>query len=110
MLFLCIAYKRIAIPIFWLSLNKSGNSSTRERIALIERFISAFGIKHIAGILGDQEFVGKKWVSYLQARQLAFYIRIKRNNKTKDPKDGTTEIARLFRNLSFQEATLLKGK
>lgn len=41
---------------------------------------------------------------------MPFYIRIKRNNKTKDPKDGTTEIARLFRNLSFQEATLLKGK
>lgn len=109
-LFLCIAYKRVAIPIFWLSLNKRGNSSTRERIALIERFISVFGTKHIAGILGDREFIGKKWFSYLKDRQLSFYIRIKRNNKTKDPNDGTTEIARLFRNLSFQEATLLKGK
>jgi len=109
-LFLCIAYKQAAIPIFWLVLNKRGNSSTRERAVLIERFISVFGTKHIAGLLGDREFVGKNWFSYLKSRKIIFYIRIKRNNKTKDSYEGETEIARLFRHLSFHEAFLLKGK
>ena len=41
-LFLGTVYKGIAIPIYWLLLNKQGNSSTNERIALMKRFIKIF--------------------------------------------------------------------
>ena len=71
-LFLCIAYKKIAIPLFWLVLNKKGNSSTRERAALIQRFISVFGTENIAGVMGDREFVGKTWFRYLKNRKYPF--------------------------------------
>ncbi len=38
-----IVYKGTAIPVYWLVLNKRGNSSQRERIALLQRFIRQFG-------------------------------------------------------------------
>jgi hypothetical protein len=42
-LMLAIVYRGIAIPILWTLLNKRGNSDTKERIALIQRFIAIFG-------------------------------------------------------------------
>jgi hypothetical protein len=38
-LVLAIAYKGVAMPIYGLLLNKKGNSNSRERIALLKRFI-----------------------------------------------------------------------
>jgi len=40
---LAIAYKGTAIPVYWILLDKRGNSNTRERIALMKRFIKQFG-------------------------------------------------------------------
>jgi hypothetical protein len=37
-----IVYKGAAIPVYWLILKKQGNSSQRERIALLLRFIARF--------------------------------------------------------------------
>ncbi|HMU88709.1 MAG TPA: IS4 family transposase, partial [Agitococcus sp.] len=65
-LLLAIAYKGIAIPIYWLLLNKKGNSSTRERIALLKRFTTQFGKKRIIRFLADREFVGEEWFNRLK--------------------------------------------
>ncbi|SMG64422.1 [weak similarity to] transposase METH_orf 1, partial [methanotrophic bacterial endosymbiont of Bathymodiolus sp.] len=59
---LAVAYKGAAIPIYWLLLNKKGNSNTRERIALMQRFIKQFGKKHIVAVLADREFIGEAWL------------------------------------------------
>ncbi len=42
-LVLGIAYKGIALPIFWQVLGHAGNSHTAERIQLMQRFINVFG-------------------------------------------------------------------
>src|SRR5690349_16440924 len=55
---LAIAFKGIAIPIYWELLDKKGNSDTQERIALLKKFINCFGKDCIAGVLADREFVG----------------------------------------------------
>ena len=47
---LAIVYRGIAIPIVWTLLNKRGNSDTKERITLIQRFISIFGKDRIVNI------------------------------------------------------------
>jgi hypothetical protein len=49
-LMLAIVYRGIAIPIVWTLLNKRGNSDTKERIALIQRFISIFGKDRIVNV------------------------------------------------------------
>jgi len=57
-LVLALVYKGAAIPIYWLVLNKKGNSNTRERIALMKRFIKQFGKENIIAVLADREFIG----------------------------------------------------
>lgn len=64
---LAIAYRGIALPVFWSVLDKAGNSNTTERIALLKRFIAVFGVDKIAALLADREFVGKEWFAWLQA-------------------------------------------
>ncbi len=49
-LMLAIVYRGIAIPILWTLLNKRGNSDTKERIALIQRFIAIFGKDRIVNV------------------------------------------------------------
>ncbi len=107
-LFLCIAYKKIAIPIFWLVLNKKGNSSTRERCVLIERFIRVFGKSPIGGVLGDREFIGKEWFSYLNRLGLAFYFRIKKDADTINSKGKSIAVGWLFHGLKLYELKVIE--
>jgi hypothetical protein len=107
-LFLCVAYKKIAIPIFWVVLNKKGNSSTRERIALIQRFVSVFGKDHIAGVLGDREFIGKAWFRYLKDLRLTFYFRIKKDADTVNSGGKSISVHWLFYGLPLQQPKLIE--
>lgn len=107
-LFLCIAYKKIAIPIFWLVLNKKGNSSTRERCVLIERFIDVFGKASIGGVLGDREFIGKEWFSYLNKHGLAFYFRIKKDADTVNTKGKSIAVSWLFHGLKLYDLKVIE--
>lgn len=108
-LFLCIAYKKIAIPIFWLVLNKKGNSSTRERAALIQRFISVFGKDNIAGVLGDREFIGKRWFQYLKDMGLTFYFRVKKDADTTNAGGKSISISWLFYGLPLHQPKVISG-
>ncbi|MCC6136253.1 MAG: hypothetical protein IT491_12910 [Gammaproteobacteria bacterium] len=76
-LVLGIAYRGIALPVFWSVLGKAGTSNTAERMALMERFLAVFGAERIAVLLADREFVGEAWLRWLQARRIPFHQRIK---------------------------------
>jgi len=78
---LAVVYKGIAIPIYWLLLHKKGNSNTRERIALMKRFIEQFGKRHMIRVLADREFIGSDWLKWLQSQGVDFGIRIKKDAK-----------------------------
>ena len=96
---LAIVHQGIAIPILWVMLNKRGNSDTRERIALIKRFISLFGRDSILSLTADREFVGKKWFEWLNEAQIPFIIRIKKNFKVLNKKGKQTQVQDLFHDL-----------
>lgn len=64
---------------YWLVLNKQGNSSQRERIALLPRFIGRFGRRGILGILGDREFIGDQGWQWLSDQDIPYLIRMKEN-------------------------------
>ena len=108
-LMLAIAYKGIAIPVYWLLLNKRGNSSTRERIALTKRFITQFGKKRIIKFLADREFVGKKWFEWLKSEGIDFAIRIKKNNLASNSRGESVPVQNLFRDLKVGETMILIG-
>ena len=77
-LVLAVVYKGIAIPVYWTVFDKKGNSNTKERIDLMQKFIGKFGNNHLLGVLGDREFIGEKWLKWLKYNDIEFYIRIKK--------------------------------
>ena len=79
-LMLAIVYREIAIPIVWTLLNKRGNSDTKERIALIQRFISIFGKDRIVNVFADREFIGEQWFTWLIEQDINFCIRVKKTS------------------------------
>ena len=68
-----IIYEGVAYPLLFSTLPKRGNSNTKERIELIERYISLFGIETIDAILADREFVGEDWVAYLNKKNTLLF-------------------------------------
>lgn len=106
-LVLAVAYKGIAIPLFWTLLNKRGNSNTQERKDLMERFLSTFPIDQIKYLTADREFKGKDWIKYLLKRKIPFRIRIPNNTKVFNRhRTKQIKIQRLFR-LSMNELMVL---
>lgn len=101
-LFLSIACERLAIPIFFIFLKgkKSGNSNQQDRITLLQKFIKTFGKKKIEVILGDREFIGFKWLTYLVKENIAFCVRIKEGwQKVSTSTGQMVEVKKCFRGL-----------
>ena len=99
-----IAYRNVAFPLIFTMLNKRGNSNSDERIALIERFIRLFGAECIDCIMADREFVGEKWIRYLNSQNLRYYIRIRNNFNVFLPrKDKIVNLRSLFSDLKIGE-------
>lgn len=76
---LSVCYEGIAFPLLWQMLEKKGNSNQQERIDLMQRFIPLFGKACINAIVADREFIGSRWLGYLQAERIPFHIRIRDN-------------------------------
>jgi len=74
-----VVYQGVAFPLLFTMLNKRGNSNSEERIDLVERFIGLFGKDCIASLVADREFVGEKWIGYLNRNQIRYHIRIRNN-------------------------------
>lgn len=110
MLTLGIAFKGIAIPIYWTLLDKKGNSDTQERIALVQKFIHSFEKSCIAGLLADREFIGAEWFGWLIAEHIPFWIRVKDNLLTTDSRGRPIKVKMLFRNLPLNHEHSLYGK
>ncbi|VAW23363.1 hypothetical protein MNBD_ALPHA11-497 [hydrothermal vent metagenome] len=109
-LVLSACYKGVAIPLYWTALNKKGNSDTRERIDLINQFILGFGKDKIAGLLGDREFIGEAWFSYLLEQAIPFDMRVKKNHVTTNSRGLDIDIDALFFHLKPGEFEALQGK
>lgn len=107
---LAIAFKGIAIPIYWELLDKRGNSDTSERIMLLKKFIANFGKDCIAGVLADREFVGEDWFGWLLKEKIIFYIRIKKNLLTTNSRGQPTHAYKLFYGLGPMNERILYGK
>lgn len=61
---------------------KKGCSSSDDRIYLLQKFINTFGVSKIEVILGDREFLGQKWIKFLQDHSIPFVMRLRENQQT----------------------------
>lgn len=105
-----IVYKGTAIPVYWLVLNKRGNSSQRERIALLQRFIRQFGRSGILGILGDREFIGDRWWQWLSDQRIPYLIRMKENQLLTDRQGHERPVRSLFVDLKAGQSRALRKR
>jgi len=78
-LMLGVVHEKVCIPLFWVLLDKAGNSNARERTDLMERLNEIFPDQPIASLSGDREFIGDRWMSWLENRGIPFIMRLKEN-------------------------------
>jgi hypothetical protein len=69
----------VCIPLLWRVLGKAGNSSAGERAELLEALQTAFPGQPIASLVGDREFIGADWMSWIQVRNIPFVQRLRAN-------------------------------
>ena len=60
---------------------KSGNSDHIDRIDIMESFIKVFGKERIQILLGDREFIGDKWLQWLEFENINYVMRIKESGQ-----------------------------
>ncbi len=109
-LMLAIVYRGIAIPILWTLLNKRGNSDTKERIALIQRFIAIFGKDRIVNVFADREFIGEQWFTWLIEQDINFCIRVKKTSSSPIISGKNHKISDLFRHLKVGQIECRKRR
>ena len=99
-LMLGVVREGTAFPILFTLLNKRGNSNSEERIDLINRFVKLFGRERIDAVLADREFVGQRWIQFLNQNQIRYHIRIRNNFKVFLPrKNHQIKASLLFSSL-----------
>ena len=87
-LVIAVIYQGLAFALIFKLLPKTGNSNTNERIELFERFIRLFGIQALDCLTVDREFIGEKWIKYLNDKGIRYYIRIRENFWILQPHNG----------------------
>jgi hypothetical protein len=76
-LVLAVVTRHFRVPVLWTLLRRGGNSGTAARIALIERYLAHFPISSVAILLADREFIGAKWLNFLDDLRIPFAIRLR---------------------------------
>ena len=99
-----VVYKGVAFPLLFSMLDKRGNSNSKERIDLVNRYIKLFGKDTIECLVADREFVGEQWLKYLNDEKIRYYIRIRNNFKVYLPdKNKTVKAFWLFHSNKVNE-------
>ena len=76
-LVLAAVTEKFRVPLMWSLLSHSGNSTTAQRIELMQRYLARFDAKTVRVLLADREFIGQEWFHFLQKSNIPFAIRLK---------------------------------
>ena len=76
-LVLAVVSRRLRVPLAWTLLPRGGNSHTRVRIALVERYLAHFPASRVRLLLADREFIGAEWLKFLSDSNIPFAIRLR---------------------------------
>lgn len=98
-LVMSVTVGKLAVPIVWEQLPKKGNSNTKERLHLLQRFLTIVPASRIRVLLADREFIGNEWFKALRQRRIPYAIRVRDNIIASLPCGGTAAIKRLCKNL-----------
>jgi hypothetical protein len=102
-LVISVVVGKLAVPVVWEQLGKKGNSNTKERAILLDRFLQIVPPSHIRCLLGDREFIGNDWFKILHKRKIPYVMRLKHNLIATLPDGGTATILHLAKALQSRQ-------
>ena len=103
---LAVVHDGVAYSLMFSMLPKKGSSNTKERIALLQRYIRLFGADSIDCLLADREFVGENWMKWLNENKIRYYVRIRENFWVAIPSSGKrVKVSWMFNGLKIGEST-----
>lgn len=108
-LMISVEWRGIGVPLIFTVLPKAGNSSTAERIDLLERLERVFPDMKIAALTGDREFIGNAWMAHLAKEKIPFIPRLKENQLVARDGFATWPIERIAQGLTRGQSMTLKG-
>ena len=105
-----IIHQGVAYPVAWTMLDKKGNSSSEERMDLLDQFYERFPDAQISYVCGDREFIGQEWLSYLMIEpEISYRLRIKADHKIGDGQKSLAASV-IFAHLKVGQKEVLSGK
>ena len=109
-LVIAVVYQGVAFPVLFKLMPKFGNSSTADRIELLDRYIGLFGVETIECLLADREFIGEDWLAYLNSHGIRYHIRIRDNFWIDIPRNGhRVKASWLFNRLKINQSEFYQG-
>lgn len=99
LLVLSVCLLGCSIPLYWTELDGRGNSDTKQRIELLDRFVADIGSDKVDYLLADREFIGEDWFRYLIKTGINFVVRIK-SNMWMNTGGNTIKAGKLFNEVS----------
>lgn len=108
-LMICVEWRGIGVPLIFTVLSKAGNSSTAERIDLLDRLKRVFPDMKIAALTGDREFIGNAWMAHLEKEKIPFVLRPRENQHVVREGFETWPVEGLAQNLKRGQSMTLKG-
>lgn len=75
-LVLSVIYRKMAIPIFWINLERKGSSTVAHRKSLLASALLLYPFLKRFTILADREYKGRVWFRYLEEQGYTYIIRL----------------------------------
>lgn len=108
-LMLGVVLEGVCVPLFWTMLDKTGNTNAEERIDLLQRLRDCFPDQPIACVMGEREFIGERWMSWLHAQNIPFVLRIKENMHIWNAEHAPVRLSCKLASLRKRRNIALKG-
>jgi len=108
-LMLGVVHEKVCIPLFWVLLDKAGNSNARERTGLMAKLNKTFSEQPIASLSGDREFIGERWMSWLESQGIPFVLRLKENMHVWNDNHVPVQLSIHAIRLKKRQSRILKG-
>jgi hypothetical protein len=95
-LVVAVVINKVAMPVVWMVLpqsTKRGNSHTDQRVRLMVRLLRILPAKEIKALTMDREFVGKRWLLWLDGQGVKYIARIRGNTLVDGEAAGRHRLA-----------------
>jgi hypothetical protein len=97
-LVLAVSYDKIAMPLIFKTIDYKGACTGLDQIEMIQKFIETFGIDKIEAVTADREFDNERFITYLNSKNIAYALRVRKTNRIIDSDGEKIRIDKLSKN------------